>query len=385
MSATALAGTGLRLDVVKSIAELDPGSWDAVGTSDDLQATHRFVRACEESGVEQAAYRHAMLWDAEGPAAVASFSRMSVSLDLLSSGLTRAAIRVARRLRPGFLRVPLVFGGLPVSFGRSCLRMRPGADPGRILPALHGVAERFAAESGARMVCFKEFDAVEAARLDPLAAQGYVRAWSLPSCRLALGWPSFDGYIAALRAGYRRQLLTSLRVRDRERVTVRVADDWRADCPRIFALYEQVMDHAPFQLERLNLAFFERLATLLRGETKAILIERDGTAVAAAVMLFSPRLATWLLAGIDYGANRRCQAYLNVVAEVVRAAIESGAPALEMGQTSYDLKGRMGAVAAPRTLLLRYRSRLGNALLRAGRDLLFPVPTVRARRVFREA
>jgi hypothetical protein len=234
-------------------------------------------------------------------------------------------------------------------------------------------------------VCFKEFDAGEAARLGPLAERGYVRAPSLPSCRLALGWPSFDAYVAALRSGYRRQLLASLHARARERLTVRVADDWLADCPRIFGLYEQVMDRAPFQLERLNLAFFELLATRLKGETKAILIERDGAAVAVAVMLFSPRLASWLLAGIDYGENRRCQAYLNVVAEVVRAAIASGAPALEMGQTSYDLKGRMGAVAAPRALLLRYRSRLGHALLRASSGFLFPVPHIRARRVFRGA
>ena len=112
MSATALAPSGLRLEVARSIAELDPEAWDAVGTSDDLQATHRFVRACEESGVEHAAYRHVMVWDAEGPAAVASFSHMTVSLDLLSTGLTRAAIRAARRLRPAFLRLPVVFGVL---------------------------------------------------------------------------------------------------------------------------------------------------------------------------------------------------------------------------------------------------------------------------------
>jgi predicted N-acyltransferase len=385
VSATAVAPAGLRLELATSIADFDPQPWDAVATSDDLQATHRFVRACEDSGVEHAAYRHAIVWDAEGPAAVASFSRMLVSLDLLSTGVTRAAIRAARHVRPAFLRVPVVFGGLPVSFGRSCLRVRPGADRARVLRALHEVAERFAAETATPMVCFKEFDADQAARLEPLAALGYVRAPSLPSCRLALPWTSFDAYVAAMRSGYRRQLLASLEARARERLTVRVVDDWLADCPRIFALYEQVMDRAPFQLERLNLAFFEQLAIRLRGETRAIVVEQGGAAVAAAVMLFAPRLATWLLAGIDYEVNRRCQAYLNVVAEVVRAAIASGAPALEMGQTSYDLKGRMGAVTAPRTLLLRYRSRLGHALLRAGRDLLFPVPAVRVRRVFREA
>jgi hypothetical protein len=383
VSTATVSRAGLRLDVVESIAGLDAAAWDAVGTSDDLQATHRFVRACEESGVEHATFRHVLARDAAGPAAVASFSRMDVSLDLLSTGVTRAAIRAVRRLRPGFLRVPIVFGGLPVSFGRSCLRLRPGADAPRILAALHEVAEEFAAASGARLVCFKEFDADEADRLGPLAARGYIRAWSLPSCRLPLRWRSFDAYLAAMRAGYRRQIRATLHTRALEGVTVRVADRWLGECPTIFALYEQVMDRAPFQLERLNLAFFEKLATLLPGESRAILVERDGAAIAAGVMLFSPALASWLLAGIDYAANPRYSAYLNLVVEVVRQAIASGAPALEMGQTSYDLKGRMGAVAATRTLLLRYRSGFGHALLRAGRDALFPVPEIRARRVFR--
>ena len=385
MSAATLApsASGTRVRVFPTIADVDPLEWDGLLGADDLQTSHRFIRACEEARVENARYRHVMVDDAAGLAAVASLSVMTVKLDLLSTGLTRRAIRWARRLRPRFLQVPIVFCGLPVSFGRSCLRFRAGAEREPVLRALAAEAERFAADVQAPVVCFKEFTAAEAAELAPLVDLGYFTAPSLPSCRLELPWRSYAEYLGSLRSGYRHQITAGARLGRASGATVRVVESFRGDCPRLFALYEQVMDRAPFQLERLNLAFFERLADYLGGAARAILVERGDRLLAMAILLRSPGLMTFLLAGIDYAENRRHHAYLNVVAEVVAEAIRSGAPALEMGQTSYEPKRRLGAVPTPRVLFLRCRSPLGHRLFRAASPLLFPVPPLPPRRIFR--
>jgi len=370
--------------VFRTIADVEPAEWDSLLGADDLQATHRFIRTCEEARVENAEYRHVMVDDAAGLAAVASLSVMTVKLDLLSTGLTRRAIRWARQLHPRFLQVPIVFCGLPVSFGRSCLRFRADTERTPILCALAAAAESFAAEVRAPVICFKEFTAAEAAQLAPLTRLGYFTAPSLPSCFLELPWRSYEEYLAALRSGYRHQITAGARLGRASGASVRVVRDFRSECPRIFALYEQVMDRAPFQLERLNLAFFERLADNLGPAARAILVERGEQLLAMAILLESPRLMTFLLAGIDYEANRRHHAYLNVVAEVVAEAIRCQAPALEMGQTSYEPKRRLGAVTTPRVLFLRYRSPLGHALFRAASPLLFPVPPLPPRRIFRQ-
>ena len=96
------------------------------------------------------------------------------------------------------------------------------------------------------------------------------------------------------------------------------------------------------------------------------------------------RVATFLLAGLDYRAPRQWQVYPNLVAEVVAEAIRSGASRLEMGQTSYPLKSRMGAVPEPRFLYLRCRRPLGAWLLRRLARVLFPEQDYPPRRVFRE-
>jgi len=383
VGARTASGEGVR--VFRTIMDADPAEWDSLLDADDLQTTHRFIRTCEEARVEDAEYRHLMVDDAAGLAGIASLSVMTVKLDLLSTGLTRSAIRWVRRLRPRFLQVPIVFCGLPVSFGRSCLRFRTGADREPVLHALAAAAESFAAEVRAPVICFKEFTAAEAAGLAPLTQLGYFSAPSLPSCYLELPWRSYEAYIGAMRSGYRHQITAGARLGRASGTTVRVVTGFRSECPRIFALYGQVMDRAPFQLERLNLAFFERLAENLGTAARAILVERGDRLLAMAILLESPGLMTFLLAGIDYEFNRRHHAYLNVVAEVVAEAIRSGAPALEMGQTSYEPKRRLGAVTTPRVLFLRYRSPVGHALFRAASPLLFPVPPLPPRRIFRQA
>jgi predicted N-acyltransferase len=380
--ASAEAAPGVQ--VYRRIDEVRATEWDSLLAPDDLQTTHRFIRTCEEAEIENARYRHLMVYQHGALAAVASLCLVRVKLDLLASGRVRRAIRWVRGRRPGFLDVPVVFCGLPVSFGQSCLRLHPEADAAAALETVHAAAEAFAIEEGARVVCFKEFTAPEASVLQPLTDRGYLHLASLPSCRLALPWSSFDAYLADMRSGYRRQVVSTLRSRERSGVSVRVLEDFRLECPRIFPLYEQVMDRAEFQLERLNLAFFQRLGANLPGETGAILVERDGEPLAAAILLRSPGLTTFLLAGIDYARAQESGAYVHLVTEVVAEAIRAGTAALELGQTSYSLKQRLGAEPSPRSLFFRYRTPVVQHIFRVAGGAFFPGVALPARQVFRE-
>lgn len=364
------------------ITAFDPAAWDAVLDFDDLQTTHRFISVCQDARVEAATYRHVMVLGDGVVDAVASFSRMDVRLELLSPTPFRSLVGRARRWAPRLLRVRVAFCGLPVSFGRPCLAMRRGADRAAIVSILARELQAWADETGADILCLKEFPPEEERHVASLGSLGYFRAPSLPTCSLELRWTTFDGYVGAMRAAYRRQLEGTLRQRERHGLTLRTVEDFGALCPAIFALYEQVMDRAPYQLERLNLQFFEGLNDL-GPETSAVLLERQGCLTAAAILLVGPRVVTFLLAGIDYSLDRRCQAYPNLVIETVAEGIRSGATRLEMGQTSYDLKRRLGAVTEPRSLYIRFRRPVGHALLRAASGLLFPDLALTPRHVFR--
>ena len=51
---------------------------------------------------------------------------------------------------------------------------------------------------------------------------------------------------------------------------------------------------------------------------------------------------TFLLVGLDYSKNKEYDTYFNIVYRIISLAIEKKCKVLEMGQTSYYLKGRCG-------------------------------------------
>ncbi len=377
-----VSSEGLELHVFHDIDDVNPAEWDALVPPDAIQISHRFIRCCQRSGVENALYRHVLVYRDDTPVAVASFSRMVVSLDVLATGTMKRLIRTAQRVRRGFLNLPVLLCGLPVSFGQPCIAFRADADTGRIVRALAWLMERVAEETDTRFLCWKEFDDDACEALRELESMGYFRAASLPFYTLPLRWRTFEEYARDMRAGYRRQLESTLSAGRRAGLRTRREGEFSSHAPALFALYEEVIERARYRLERLNRPFFEALARMPGGESHALLMQHEGRLAAAAIVLNAQRRATFLLTGIDYAVQRALPLYENLVTEVVRDAIASGAEELEMGQTSAPLKSRLGAVESRRHLFLRHRSRTAHRVLRMLAPLLFPDTTFPARRVF---
>jgi hypothetical protein len=202
---------------------------------------------------------------------------------------------------------------------------------------------------------------------------------------MEIPWRLFASYVGELTASYRRQLRATLHARDAAGLKVRIVERFAGELDRLFPLYEQVMERARYKLETLTPSFFQRLDDDLGNASRAIVLEHEGKPVAMAIMLYAGESATFLLAGIDYTAPSAWQVYPNLVTEVLADAIRSGASRLEMGQTSYPLKTRLGGVAVPRFLFLRYRHPFGAWLLQQCADRLFPEHTCPPRRVFHHA
>lgn len=374
-----------EIRVHRHIDEIDPALWDEPLDADDLQATHRFVSACQHAALEDAEYRHLVILEGGRVAGTASLFRMHVSLELLAGRGVRHGVQAMRRLAADFCRWPVLFGGLPVSFGGSCLRVAATGDPRLVAAAVSEALSAFARETGTRFQCIKELDPAEEERFaPPLAEHGFFAAPSLPSCWLPVRWTSWNAYLAAMRAPFRRQLVASARHLEDAGARIRLVDDYRPQAPAIFRLYRNVMERAPHQLEQLNEQFLVALKTRLGEAARAVLVERDEELLAAAILLESPRQLTFLIAGIDYQRNRETHAYLGLVATMVAEAIRTGKRRLLLGQTSYYLKGRLGALTSPRRIFIRHGHPLAHRMLRGARGMLFPERRLAALRVFRD-
>lgn len=373
---------GLQVRVYRDICEVEAAEWDSVLEPDELLMSHRFIRACQQARIEDAEFWHLLVSQGEEIVGVATLHRMCVNLELLSNGLTRKLIgRLKQRWR-GFFRLPVLFCGLPVSCGEPCLKISARADFDQVCSAVISIMECVAATTSTRLLCFKEFKPEAVEQMDFVLSKGYFRALSLPSCSVSLAWDSFSSYVASMRSSYRRQVHSSLRVRREAGLSVRRMDACAPRVETIFALYSQTILHAQQRLESLNPEFFRLLDICLGEQVKVILIELEGRPLAMAVMLFTGKVATFLFAGMEEERQPEWQIYQNLLTEVIAAAIEAGAVRVELGQTSYAMKSRMGAEESPRYLYLRYRGSVRHALLRGFSRLLFPKHKYPQRRVF---
>lgn len=373
---------GLEIRVYRDISHVAAAAWDSVLEPDDLLMSHRFVQTCQQARIDDAEFWHLLILKDDEIIGVATLHRMFVNLELLANGLTRKLVDQLKRRWPGFLRLPVLFCGLPVSCGQPCLKIIAGAHFEHACAAVVDVMERVAATTSTQLLCFKEFDPDAVERMDFVLSRGYFRAFSLPSCSISLTWNSFSSYLAGMKASYRRQVQSSLRARREAGLQVHRLERNAACSETIFALYRQTILGAQQRLETLNPEFFRLLTIYFGQQAQVILIELDRRPLAMALMLFTGNVATFLFAGMETRRQPQWQIYQNLLTEVVAASIDAGARRLELGQTSYAMKSRLGAEESPRYLYLRYRGLLKHSLLRGFSPVLFPKYSYPRRRVF---
>ncbi len=377
---------GIRVEIYRDIRDVDEAIWNAGLEPRHGFMSHAFVTVCQESGIESAQYWHLLFYSNRTLVAVGTIHRMLVNLDLLTVGRVRYCIGKLKEYLPRFLQVPMLICGLPVSVGQPCFRFLPGANPPDICRALSVVMEQIGAATSTSVLCFKEFTLAETLSFDTLLELGFFKSTSLPTCHLELPWDCFSAYLSDMRASYRRQARATLRAREQANLTFHWSDEFAMEASSIHQLYLQTVSRAAHRLETVNEAFFQRLSNQLGCRSKLILIKREGRLLGMAVLMLSSNVATFLFAGLDYDHLRpHWQVYQNLVLEIVAEAIRENADRLEFGQTSYDLKSRLGARPEGRYLYFRHRNSLGHGLFRSLNRALFPETDFPNRRVFRDA
>jgi hypothetical protein len=387
----------LRAVVVSSINEVSPEEWDRVGARQGLFWTHRFFRTLEASGVENATYYYVLMYDVDRLVGSAVLTSFVVSLDLLLPLAVQKFCRVVRKIIPRFLRIRVLFCGVPISIGKHTIAFTEPEIAHIVVAKVAEIMNEIAVREGIRYLCFKEFAERDIALCAPLERFGYFRAHSVPRVLLPIRWTSYDAYLCDMRHGYRRPILSSLKklgqkwriwldeeVSRSEGVCLRL-DNGRVCAPTEFhELYMQVMNHTVVKLETLNARFFELLFEQLREDLNLLLIEQEGRILGAAILTNYQGTLTFLFIGFDYAHRDEHAVYLNLLNGIVRHAIGSGCSLLDLGQTSYWLKQRLGGQTEPMYFYFRSRSRLLHTLLKVSRSILFPTTALLRLRVFRD-
>ncbi|MDH4156898.1 MAG: GNAT family N-acetyltransferase [candidate division Zixibacteria bacterium] len=392
-------GSQLQFVVERSIRRIDATVWDSINASCGLYWTHRFLSCMESSGVADATYWYLLVYRGNELVATAVLTSFVVSLDLLLPRYVQRLCGAVRHIWPSFFRLRMLFCGIPISIGKHTLAFSDKVSAEELLDSIDHRMTQIARAGGIRFLCFKEFVDSDFPEIRKLENSGYIRAHSIPRVRLNVNWPSFGDYLQSMRHGYRRRIrqsLSQLGITDyassslldsKTRTGPRLAAAaFRPEhVTRMHALYLEVMRRATVKLEVLNRCFFEQLTTFMPNDLVLLYVEDKGNIQGTALLGRSESNLNFLLAGIDYEHRDQYQTYFNLLNGIIAYGIEHGFGSIDLGQTTYQAKQRLGGKVEPVYFYLRCLSPVIHLLVRCFNQVLFPATRLQRWHVFRES
>jgi hypothetical protein len=367
-----------------------PAAWSDLCARSDLAMDLDVLGAFQRTTIDQCRCWGVVVYDHGAAVGCAALTFFETELADISQPLFARLREFIRGVWPGFMRIKVLFCGLPVPSGSTHLRVFPGADPGRVMlvtAEVDRVMRRIAGAVGATLLVFKELEDPSGALAQALRQEGYMSGDIPPMHLLNRSFDSFASYCNALRSRYRAQIRRSrikLEANGFELLSGRgraFFDAYWND--ETHQLYVAVQRRADQKLELLPSAFFRQLAHALGDEVSLTLILRAGRVCAFTFAITRSGAHYNLYSGLDYALNGEGDLYFNLFYGDLDQAFRSGATSVHLGQTSDSFKSRLGSTAQPLHFFVRAQSTWLNAALRLLAPIIFPkTRPVRSQDVF---
>jgi hypothetical protein len=383
------AGEGLTFRWHTTSEEV-AGSWPACFPPGHVLASRELQRACEASGLEEVGYQYLVASDGRGLDGLLPCFTFRVSLVTIAPPWLQAAVARIRRLWPSFLMVRLFVVGTPLSTCSDLLGLgehRAGARwDERSLRLLFAEVTRKAGSLGIGLTLIKEFSGPMRDRLQAALGQTFIFVDSLPTTYLPLPRTRSGGYLTAIRSKYRNKLKHRVSIARARGLRWETRTDVGQHAEEIYRLYRQVLDRSDTRFEQLTPAFFQQALIALPGLSFLLLgfaASDSGERMVACELVLCDRLVMHpIYSGFDYTVKEQGALYFNTFYRLIEEAEARGCSAVHIGQTAYEVKAELGALAHPLHLGVHHGNPLMRFILARARALLFPLVHCPYRAVF---
>lgn len=365
-----------------SIEEIEGNLWDSVVLEDQLVKTHRFLNAVERANLKHCRFRYLLFFEAGELVANASLFSMDFYLDTLAAGFIKKIFGQTKRFFPNFLKVKLVGCGTPIATCTNGIGIKKIEHLKDVVCVLSRTISQIASEERAHCMVFKEYNAEETRVLDILQGNGFTKFHSLPTSFIDIHWSSFQEYLHSLKKKYRLQAKNDLLKLEPSEITVEVCENFGPYADTLWTLYLNVYEKAEVKFEKLTPEFFRNIAEHLHGESRALLIKLNNRVIAFELILEDRETLRPLYLGIDYDFIADYSLYFNSIYQILSHGIERKKKTIELGQTSYYPKLKVGAKMEPLFLYLKFRSSFAKLFFEPFMRLMLPERTVESKDVF---
>jgi hypothetical protein len=285
-------------------------------------------------------------------------------------GSLKRALTPAAKLATARLNEPLLVAGNLMSWGFHGIAFAEGEAPATLWPgvaeALYRIrrAERLLGQTNVVLVK----DVTERERgLEAFRRFSYRPLETEPNMVLTLNpvWRSYDDYLGALDAKYRRNAKDQMKKLTLAGCSVEPLTDLSAHAMRLHELYLAVQRNASVRLVTLVDTCLPQLASALGANFRCTVIRRGEKILGFVTTLRDGDTAIAYYLGFDRtAAAEGLPIYLRLLHATISDAISWGCKSLSLGRTALEPKAALGAKPEPMSVWLRHRVPAMNWLMR---------------------
>lgn len=314
-------------------------NWDALADGDHPYHNRGYVGGLPSPTTQIVLYQNDI------PRGVAIFHQSITNLDLFMPGISLTAIGIAkvRKYYPNFLKLSILECGPALVSGKSLLLKKDLLAHEETYLTAKAILASFALRQKAKSVLIVFRDFTEDVPI--FSCYGFQKIPLLDEAVLEIKWDTFKQYTDALKSHYRSMVKKD--IKRLQGIRVEHTKSFGSLTPEIFALWLQTNRRASEynRDENIDESYFKRLADL--EEISANLFFQEDKLVAFNVMLAGESTLYPLWVGVDYSLRDAHSLLFNVYYKTIEVAIAGKKQKVYFGDTTYDLKMRIGCKLVP--------------------------------------
>ncbi len=343
---------------------IDADEWDALVPAGSGALSHGYLRAWEQSELAGLRSCPVLAYGRGSSRPVAACPGYFYKLDLIGVRLPAAAGLMGRlrRIWPGLLS-PLTYElGSPAPLTNPFFTADPSLRPQAVKELITAALEE-GDRSGAQFLLVQNFTSLSGPAADELRQLGFAGVPILATAVVELCFDSFEEYLSAMRAQYRRRARQAMK-RSQD-LHVEQVYDFADLADELARLWRSIFDRATeVKREILTPAHFRALSQL-DGASVLLARRKDDSIVGFALLLADRPWLSFLQCGFGRGTAESEGVYFRLLYEIVRVGIEGGFRQVDLGITTLEPKLDVGGVPVPLFAWVRHRNPMIQRLLRA--------------------